>query len=82
MKVIIAQKEHQYKWHAHLERSMVSVWETIYRISSNTAWVSNWTLSQIEPGLIYPSKLKSWSLFKSWFQPSLDLNLGEYGPWN
>ena len=36
--------------------------------------------SRIEPGTTYPSKLKSLSLFKSRFQPSLDLNPGDYGP--
>ena len=48
-------------------------------ISSNSTRVSNWTRSPIEHG---SSKFKSLSLFKSRFQSSLDLNPGDYGPWN
>ena len=47
----------------------------IYHISSNTAWVSNWTRVNL------PIQIERFtSFFKSRFQPSLDLNLGDYRP--
>ena len=48
-----------------------------YRISLNTAQVSNWAQPRIEPGSTYPSKLIEPTVIES--QPSLDYNPGDFG---
>ena len=54
----------------------------------NTRWLLQHILYFLEYSLglklkpSYPSKLIESTVIKSWFRPSLDLNLGDFRPWN
>ena len=53
--------------------NLAPIWHKIYFIKYTI-------FPRLQPGSTYPSKLIEPTVIESRFQPSLDLNLGDFGP--